>query len=361
MIQKLLTLAQNKKRFSMRFFSKTNSAKKFHEIDMFKGIAIIWVLIYHYIIRYDYLYGHRFDVPEFLTFCRFGVDLFFMTCGFLVLTSLERISTDLDFLFNRFSRLYPAYWFSVIFTFCFVNFFTLPGKEVTFIEAIVNLSMLQDWIPGVSHVDGSYWALSRFLSFYFIIFFVYKMRWLKRIKSFCIVWIIVIVATKGLELFNIFVPDILVRTFLLKYGNLFIIGIIFYRIKSNGHSIQKIFLILTCLLLQLILGDHIDEFISVLCFVVLFYLFVQNHLSFLYFNIFIYLGEISYSLYLIHQNVGYVIIRVLYRHNIDSVFLILFIPTITSIALAVFITFYIERPSLKILRKSYKKAIHIKR
>ncbi len=165
--------SQNKKNQT-----RTNDFK-YIEIDTFKGIAIISVIIYHFTIRYDYLFNHSYTFPEFLSLGRFGVHLFFISSGFLVLTSLERIHHDFDFLFNRFSRLYPAYWFSVILTFASVSFFSLPGKEVTFIEAFLNLSMLQDWIPGVSHVDGSYWALSRFLSFYLIIFVIYKLHLVK--------------------------------------------------------------------------------------------------------------------------------------------------------------------------------------
>jgi peptidoglycan/LPS O-acetylase OafA/YrhL len=94
--------------------------------------------------------------------------------------------------------------------------------------------------------------------------------------------------------------------------------------------------------------------IVVTIYLMIFYLFVTDRLSYIKLNPLIFLGTISYCLYLIHQNIGYVIIRSLYEYNVNPVFSI-FVALGLSLALAVLMTFYIERPARVFLKNNYMK------
>ena len=77
-----------------------------------------------------------------------------------------------------------------------------------------------------------------------------------------------------------------------------------------------------------------------------------NRLKFISLKPLIFLGHISYALYLIHQNFGYVILNKLYAYYGSHQILIL-IPIICSIIIAFIITEYLEKPICKYLRNKF--------
>ncbi len=87
--------------------------------------------------------------------------------------SLERTKRSLDFVVGRFSRLYPAYWAAVILTFTILSITSSPGKGPSWSKALINLTMLQVFF-NVGDLDGVYWTLGVELSFYIIMFALYK-------------------------------------------------------------------------------------------------------------------------------------------------------------------------------------------
>ena len=66
----------------------------------------------------------------------------------------------------------------------------------------------------------------------------------------------------------------------------------------------------------------------------------------------VFLGSISYALYLIHQFFGYSIMRA-FQANGQSAILAIGVAIAVSILLATVMTHYIEKPSLHYLRKKY--------
>ena len=92
------------------------------ELDALRGIAAIFVLIYHYTYRYNSLYGHS-GILEELGFYwgKQGVQLFFMISGFVIFLSLNHLKKPMDFIVSRFSRLYPPFWIAIACTFLVVH------------------------------------------------------------------------------------------------------------------------------------------------------------------------------------------------------------------------------------------------
>lgn len=71
--------------------------------------------------------------------------------------------------------------------------------------------------------------------------------------------------------------------------------------------------------------------------------------------ILIYLGKISYALYLIHQFIGYTIQYALINSiGINNGLVILLVPIIVSILLAMLVTELFEKPFLSWANKKYK-------
>ena len=270
--------------------------------------------------------------------------------------TLQRVSNGLDFVVARFSRLYPAYWICGIITFIIVSTAGLADQEVGLKNALINLTMLEFWFR-VPYIDGAYWSLTVELSFYAIMIVLYVSNMLKRIEVIAIGWLFIILFARVIEkYFEIMVPGVLKLTFLLNFGNLFIAGIMFYKIKINRASLINHIAIIFCLAIELICFRSIIEAIIISGLFSLFYLFAYNKLAFIINKPLILLGAISYPLYLIHQYVGYIIIRFLYRIWINP-YIIVLMAILASLFLAVAIHFTVEKRATKAIRNKYKKII----
>ena len=137
---------------------------------------------------------------------------------------------------------------------------------------------------------------------------------------------------------------------IVNYLNLFIVGIIFYQLKSF-KNIKCDFIILFALIYEFIFKGIISG-LFVSSFILIFYALINNKLNFLNRRLIIYFGTISYSLYLTHSYIGFIIIYHLQKNGYTSQLFII-VPIIISIGLAHLITFYIEKPIQKYLLQKF--------
>jgi peptidoglycan/LPS O-acetylase OafA/YrhL len=118
-------------------------------------------------------------------------------------------------------------------------------------------------------------------------------------------------------------------------------------------SRKRLFIILLCILAQRF-HDSWTGTMLIAAFVAMFFLMVKKKLEFIKMRPFIFLGTISYTLYLLHENIGFVIIRASYKYNLNPNCGIL-LATITSLVLATLVTFAVEKPAQRLIRGKYRK------
>lgn len=326
------------------------------ELDALRGIAALAVVCFHYFYRYNDIYGHENLFVDWSLMGKFGVELFFMVSGFVIFWTLNRVDKPLDFIVSRFSRLYPAYWAALIITFLIVSFYGLPGREVSLRDALMNILMFQEYLK-IPHVDRVYWTLTVELTFYFWMFVFYLRSCLDKaeiILSFII----------GFSIFHsigaIDIPTPLYEIFIMKYLPFFTAGICFYKITNQDIDLKRNIFILSFSLLSTIAIYSFKHFIVFTIFYIVFYLALSGRMKFLQFKPFVFMGGISYSLYLIHQNIGYVIINKFYEMQWSPLLGIL-ASLVFCIFLAVLSSKFIEKPSLHYVRHSYKHSKKIQR
>ena len=87
-----------------------------------------------------------------------GVEFFFMISGYVIFFSAKN-RTALKFAVNRAVRLFPAYWFAVLFTSFFAYFWGGELMSTSLLRSVANLTMIHSFF-GVSNVDGVYWTLA---------------------------------------------------------------------------------------------------------------------------------------------------------------------------------------------------------
>jgi peptidoglycan/LPS O-acetylase OafA/YrhL len=322
------------------------------QLDAMRGFAALMVVGFHYTTGYHELYGHPGQLPIELAAGRYGVQLFFIISGFVIFMTLERTEYALDFLVSRFSRLYPAYWASVFLTYIIVSIASLPGRESTLYNAIFNLTMFQQWFR-IPHVDGAYWTLTLELSFYAIMLGLFLLRWLNKINAIAIAWLSMMIVVYIVEQHVGWrMPGLIKTTLILEYANLFLAGIIFYKLYRGDNMVHHILMIAACLAVEFIIHGLKSGLICT-SFIIMFYGVFILKIKFLNRLLsakpFVYLGSISYSLYLLHQNIGYVLLRTLYAANLKPV-LAIFITCAVSILLASIINMLIDVPARSAIR-----------
>jgi peptidoglycan/LPS O-acetylase OafA/YrhL len=324
---------------------------RLQELDALRGLAALGVLFCHFASA-----CHRLSIlPCDFPYGAYGPHLFFMISGFVILMALARTERAADFIVSRFSRLYPVYWISIAATVAVLWAFPNGEPMPTPKQVCVNLSMLQTWLR-VPDLQTAYWTLGVELKFYFIMFLIYLTGRIRSIEPFVLVWLGLIAAYRLAAGFG--TPSLLlVKTLLIAdYGHLFAAGVIFYQIKMVGHHWTRHALLATCLALQLVAkngGSVIESSAMVASFFGLFYLFVGNRLGWIAVRPMVYLGTISYSLYLIHGCIGNACIPQLpglWRWPA----LAMGVPLLLSLLAAALITHGIEQPALRLIRNLYK-------
>ncbi|MGQ7945112.1 acyltransferase family protein [Flavobacterium sp. WC2509] len=335
----------------MSLIINNKSSSRFFELDALRGLAAMAVVLFHYTYGIDNG-KNTFSANKFyFSYGYLGVDLFFLISGFVIFMTLDRTKRPFDFVVSRFSRLYPAYWAAIITTITLTSL--LGAGDYSLKQIVVNITMFQYWLK-IKDIDGAYWTLAVELTFYLIMWVLFVCKKLNYISFISIVWLFI---SAVFALFDVPFENYINVVFILKYAPLFIGGIAFYNMKTDEKNITNHILVILsyisiCIVFYSIHSDLVVYPIVAL-FYVIFYLFVYEKLFFLNNKVLLFLGSISYSVYLIHENVGIAIIKHL-ENIIDNQ--LFYLPITLSIILiaATIINKAIEKPALKWIRNQYK-------
>lgn len=317
--------------------------KRIYLIDFLRLIAAFMVVMYHYTYRGS-INAQYITVDLEFPFMRelfkygyLGVNFFFIISGFVILMSVEKKDAT-SFVKSRFLRLYPVYWLCLFFTFLFLYFFGKPNFSPNWFDFLTNLTMLNGFLL-LPYVDGVYWTLLVEMKFYLLMLFfiLFRDRFNFKINQFIVSYLVI-------SFFSIFIdvfPDrffvIMNYLFSFQYSSLFISGMIFYLIKKNGLNIKYfIFLIISfgisvfyALNKVNLLGDshnhsfsEFTTFLHILFFYVIMFLISIDKLKIFNKKWMLKYGMMTYPLYLLHQNIGYVLIN--FFSNYFNKYLVLF-------------------------------------
>lgn len=323
-----------------------STVKRLRELDVLRGIAAIGVLACHYASECVEL-G---QLQEDFRWGSYGPHLFFLISGFVILMTIDKRPRPRDFVFSRFSRLYPVYWFGVLFSATIVLLNPAHFESaVTVPQVLGNLTMGQTWLK-IPDIEVSYWTLSVELKFYALMFLLLLFPRRPRIEALVVTWLAVVV---GYHLADLIMglPHVLGTPLIVNQAHLFAAGMMFFRLRQDGHHWLRHVIILAAIPLQYAL-EGMESAVLVAMFVMIFYLFVSDRLRWIALRPLTFLGDISYAMYLIHGALGVVVIHALHHRGVHVVGLIM-IPMVLSISLATLLTRHVEQPTLRMLRNWY--------
>ena len=280
----------------------SNPSRRLAELDAMRGVASMLVLLYHFNYKYVQYNPAHGELPLLFGWGHHGVSLFFAISGFVICMTMERAQGVADFAWARFTRLFPVYWAAMVVTMAIVALGEASKLTVTPIEIIANASMIHYWFD-IQSVDGSYWSLSIELSFYLVMALMFYLRSLPRLEWVLVGWIGLHIVQIATGLF----PTWASRMLALDYIPLFAIGMIHYRYYSGQLGWQR-----TAMwhggLVAIIAASEVSGAIVAAATVALFWAMTHGWVKFLAQPLLLWLGAISYPLYLVHQYVGYVLI-----------------------------------------------------
>jgi peptidoglycan/LPS O-acetylase OafA/YrhL len=325
---------------------------RLEELDALRGLAALGVVIYHYTSFYQWQHGHLQPLGFGFPAGNYGVHLFFLISGFVIFMTLDRARSAADFVVSRFSRLFPAYWTALALTTLVVYAIGMPQQRPDLATLVANTTMLQE-ILGFEDVDGSYWTLQVELFFYAQMLFWFSLRQLHRIPWVIAGWLLLTLAY-ALALRQGWHFSYTSRVLLnLLYIPYFALGILFYRLHvARGSRMGNIALILASLATIGVAYEPVYFAVGVFCTAV-FALFLAGGLRWLRHRAFLFLGGISYSLYLLHQAIGFAVIHRLERLGMHSLAAISLALGLT-LALATLLNRGVERPAMRAIRQRWQ-------
>ena len=329
-------------------------ARRLHGLDALRGLAAMGVLLYHYSWAYDAI-GPRHAAPGLwatFPYGNFGVELFFIISGFVIVMTLERTKTARAFILSRAARLYPAF-IACLCTTLLVSRVTnhSPGKGYGS-QLVANLTMAPA-LFGFPGLDGSYWSLQYELVFYALAALAVLGLNIPRLEISCLVWLGCAIGIR------IFWPDPTRLIQLLtaaRFAHLFIIGVMLHCLHK-GQSSSLTWVTLFAALFTASFGPHwaaeplpVPVYVMMIAgFALAVWLATSRWAGWMDQAPLRFLGRISYPLYLVHQVAGFALLTRLEGWGINPN-LSFAATTVAAILLAWAISGTIEWPAQRWLR-----------
>ena len=342
-------------------------------LDGLRLIAALTVAVYHLSVawRIDGIHPPSHFLPDFSRVAIYGflgVELFFLISGFVICMSSWRRSLG-DFFVSRVSRLYPAYWICVLITAVVITLLPVTGGVPVsgtpdLREIAVNMTMLQEPL-GIPMVDTVYWTLFVELRFYllFAALVAFGLTY-RRTVIFCSAWMVVAVIGPTLDsrIINIIaIPE---------YAPYFIAGVAAFLIYKFGRS-PLLFAIIG--LAWLVSVKRVEERVAdvdpgfdvptwpgILIVTLSFALVLVIALGWtdrIRWSWLTTAGALTYPFYLLHQRIGYSIVRYTHEHIGLPAWSLILGAILTILGVAWLVQRYVERPLGRWLRNTLRQAI----
>ena len=138
---------------------------RFRELDGLRGVAVALVALGHFSLSVDQFYPDLTPSGWAFEYGAWGVQLFFLISGYVILLTASRSPRPRDFLIARAARLYPTYWVALASSALLLLLLPHPPFAITGGQVAVNATMLQRFLM-VADVDPVYWTLAVELIFY---------------------------------------------------------------------------------------------------------------------------------------------------------------------------------------------------
>lgn len=315
-------------------------------LDGFRALAILAVMLYHFFSRWTftassslYPYGGTYN---YFRFGYVGVQFFFIISGFVIFFTLENTDGLRSFWRRRMIRLVPTMVVASLVTLLVFNLFETRGlfpASGSFANLLPSVTFLPPGLfnalfPSVAkfdYINGSYWSLWPEIQFYFLVSTLYFFDRKQFLRNFSIAALVLIGIYWGIDhartgsvVFIHITPwkaDLFYRL-ITQYFNLpqylvyFSLGIFFYAVYKAHLAGEKLSWrviagLVVFILIFMDFGVRWQKYLLYAGMLLLFFGFIYypRLLSWLEKPLFTQIGVASYAIYLLHENIGLLLIN----------------------------------------------------
>ncbi|MFT6989204.1 MAG: peptidoglycan/LPS O-acetylase OafA/YrhL [Paraglaciecola sp.] len=350
-----------------------NSQGRFDFLDSIRGIAALMVAYLHYsafFLREDFImssfeFGLMHFFNEYIDLGKVGVLIFFAISGMVIPFSLSKGGEYpvRRFFVSRVMRLYPVYWLSI--PAGLYAYYYLGGKEITTEVIVLNMTMFQQFFL-VENIIGLYWTLQVEIIFYVMCIVLYKMNWLFNKKRIFMIALAFLALALGAAIVRYYTQSkipvgLLLALVFMFLGALWREYIFLECLEAKRYSVVILISVLLSMPAISLLAYNQD-----MGFGETWYRYVLTYYSAVFMivtltrfchvkgRIFVWLGSISYSVYLFHHVIFLVLIDTVGEKTLASlgfpVHLYIAFSMIATIAVSSLTFRYIEQPMIKLGR-----------
>lgn len=332
---------------------------KLNSLQILRALAAISVLIAHVFQNLNYKpFGDYFISGQY------GVDIFFILSGFLIFLTTKEYTNTKIYVKKRLFRIYPLYLVALL-TYITAYFF-MEGAIALSLKSVIQNVLMFPWDEAIGYkslIVVVAWSTVFEMFFYFLFFLILLFK-KSREKIFYIIPILFILSKVILK-FELLPDKTPFLSLFLSLGGsrnlfMFLVGCIICqafidgkipRISKSKYKILLTIIVFSFCLLQLI---RYNFYLSFLCCSFLFIAFCEFDKYFILneesivVKILIFIGDISYSIYLFHI---IIIKMLLHFFNFNNVFLLLISTLFFTILVSIFTYKKIEKPFISFAKK----------
>lgn len=301
----------------MEMANQTKQKNK--QIQGLRTVGLFMILIFHFAYRYFEIFENPRN--EFLkSWGAAGCILFFLLSGFFAYhrkKSMNLFSKVTEYL-GRIYKLWMPYVAAITIIFAISRIMPLEGRTVDLKEYLCNVLFVNGFVGG-NYVDGAHWYLTYLIAFITLTYFLQCIKVNDRVLTYFIWLICNVLSLYFIRTYdNVFGSICAVLRILMggNYTGAMIAGILIRKImEERGKKNVKEYMI--CMICCILFTYYFQSVIIALFMIAaILALIMTNYgkLRFLENKIFVYIGGISYYIYLIHQNIGYTIMKLMKEH-----------------------------------------------
>jgi len=344
------------------------SANRDQTIDMFRGIAILLVVLFHFTARLPaYALNIAEGAPWPVFFGWVGVYFFFIISGYCIFMTLERSATVGVFLARRISRIYPAFVAAVLILFVFgiiahvpsvpeAKFHVIPPGPIDVLMNLFFVGEIGEW------VDGSFWSIAVEVKFYVLVAILAGMLHDRRRFAVVFGWMALVMAPIwAVSTFFSYLgsgpvtPQSMLKFLLIApYLSFFAVGILGRQVELGaplkGLLYANVAMSTAVVWIEAFAFELHDGWIIATCCAIAYFALVFLFLRYIAGKHFAlprmvsggiaYIGLLSFSWYLIHENVGISLLYTFDRYMPAQLALLLVV--VSTFSMAVVFAFLFE-------------------
>lgn len=347
---------------------------KLQSIQFLRGMAVLFVVFFHlYIMENKYNIFEKL-LPDMFQFGAFGVDLFFVISGFVMVMvtrgKFQNLKQSIKFLYNRLTRIYPLYWFYTLLALTvfliqpsWVN--SSQGNQVNILESFLLLP--SDKLPLVQ--VG--WSLIHEVYFYLVYFLIFLLIPESFLLLVLVIWGLIFV-TLNLIL-NPGNPyfDLIFHPLTIEFIGGCLLAILYYQTEKSKLGIKTLLALSGISLVFAVIGYEMYQTATGIiaplgwwrvllyglpAWIIVYGLINAERSGFIFNKMLSQIGDASYSIYLSHLFTINVVGRIWAIFSVDDWWdnILFILITLALVLIVGFLSYWvIENRLLAISRKAF--------